>query len=66
MAVQLTPPKKNVFYLSVLLALAAILLYLLGMFGVVEGGFQAIGHYVFWLAVLGWVALAAGVAMKGV
>ena len=51
MAVQLTPPKKNVFYLSVLLALAAILLYLLGMFGVVEGGFQAIGHYVFWLAV---------------
>ena len=59
---QLTPPKKNVFYFSVLLALVALVLYFLGMFGVVEGTF----HYAFWIAIVGWLAMTAGVAAKGV
>lgn len=59
---QLTPPKKNVFYFSVLLALIALVLYFLGMFGVVEDTL----HYAFWTTIVGWLAMTAGVAAKGV
>jgi hypothetical protein len=66
MAVRLTPPTKYVFYVSTLLAVIAVLLYLLGVFGVIGGGFAAVAHFAFWIAVFGWGLLAAGVAMKGV
>jgi hypothetical protein len=61
MAVQLTPPTKNVFYMSL-----SIVLYLLGVSGVIGGSFQAVSHYAFWLAVLGWLAMTVGVAFKGI
>jgi len=63
---QLTPPTKNMFYVSVLLGLAGLILYLLGVSGVIEGGFQAIAHYAFWAAFLGWLAMTVGVAAKGI
>ncbi len=65
MALQLTPPKKNSFIFSVVLAGLGILLYLLGVFGVFEGGFEAVSHYAFWVAVGGWAIMAAAVAAKG-
>jgi hypothetical protein len=43
----------------------SILLYLLGVSGAIEGGFQAVSHYAFWLAVLAWLVMTAGVAFKG-
>jgi len=63
---QLTPPTQNIFYVSVFLGLAGLILYLLGAFGVIEGGFQAIAHYAFWAALLGWLAMTIGVAAKGI
>lgn len=66
MALRLTPPTKNIFYLSSTLAIIAVALYLLGMFGVLPGGFAAVGQYAFWAAFLAWVAMTAGVCMKGV
>jgi hypothetical protein len=66
MALRLTPPTKNIFYLSILCAIVAIVLYLLGVFGVIGGGFAAVSHIAFWIGILGWALLTAGVAMKGV
>jgi hypothetical protein len=66
MALRLTPPTKNMFYLSSALAIIAVVLYLLGVFGIVVGGFAAVGQYAFWGAFLAWVAMTAGVCMKGV
>ena len=59
---RLTPPTKNVFYFSVLLALLALLFYFLDMFGVIDDTL----HYVFWLAIVAWAAMTVGVAAKGV
>jgi len=66
MAVQLTPPTKNVFYISIILGLLSIVLYLLGVSGAIGGGFQAVSHYAFWLAVAAWLVMTAGVAFKGI
>jgi small-conductance mechanosensitive channel len=66
MAIQLTPPTKNVFYLSIICAVVAIVLYILGVLGVIGGGFMAVAHIAFWIGMLGWALLMAGVAMKGV
>ncbi len=63
---RLTPPKKHIFYLSVLLGALAIVLYFIAVFGVIAGGFAAIDHYVFWLIAVGWLVLLAGVAWEGV
>lgn len=65
MALQLTPPTRNNFILSVILAGVAVLLYLLGVLGVFEGGFMAVAHYAFWVAFIGWVIMAIAVASKG-
>ena len=59
---RLTPPTNYVFLSSIVLAVAAFALYLLGVFGVVEGMF----HFAFWVALAAWLAIAAGVASKGV
>ena len=66
MALRLTPPTKNVFYLSTLLAVVAIVLYLCGVGGVIGGGFEAVAHFAFWIAIIAWGLMTAGVAMKGV
>lgn len=66
MALRLTPPTKNIFHLSVLCAIVAIVLYALGVFGAIGGGFEAVANYAFWIAILGWALMTAGVAMKGV
>jgi len=66
MAIRLTPPTKNVFYLSIVCAVVALLLYFIGVLGLVGGGFVATGHFAFWIAMLGWVLLTIGVALKGV
>jgi hypothetical protein len=63
---RLTPPTKNVFYISVICAVVAFVLYLLGVFGIIDGGFETVSHFAFWAAMLGWGMLTAGVAMKGV
>ena len=66
MAVRLTPPTKNVFYLSTLIVVIAVVLYLFAVFGLIAGGFAAVAHYAFWIAIIGWGLLAIGVSMKGV
>lgn len=63
---QLTPPTKNMFYVSLFLGLVGLILYLLGTFSVIKDGFQAIAHYAFWAALLGWLAMTIGVAAKGI
>ena len=54
---RLTPPTKNVFYVSVAVAVVA----LIAQFGVI--GFLA--PFAFWLALAAFVLLALGVALKG-
>lgn len=66
MALRLTPPTKNIFYLSVVCVIVAVGLYLIGVLGLLSGGFAAVAHFAFWIAILGWALLMAGVAMKGV
>ena len=66
MALRLTPPTKNVFYLSVLIAVVAIVLYLFGVCGFIAGGFAAVAHIAFWIAIVAWGLMTIGVAMKGV
>jgi len=39
---------------------------LLGVSGAIGGGFQAVSYYAFWLAVLAWLVMIAGVAFKGI
>lgn len=59
---RLTPPTKYVFLSSVVLALAALVLYFLGVFDLVEGAV----HFAFWVAFVAWLAMTAGVMAKGV
>lgn len=59
---RLTPPTKYVFFSSAVLAVAALVLYVLGVLGLVEGA----SHFAFWVAIVGWLAVAAGVVAKGV
>ena len=59
---RLTPPTQYVFYSSFVLAGAALVLYVLGVLGVVDGAF----HFAFWAAIVAWLALTVGVAAKGV
>jgi len=44
------------------LGLAALVLYFLDVFGMVEGVF----HFAFWVAIVAWLAMTTGVAAKGV
>ena len=66
MAVRLTPPTKNQFYLSICLGVLSIALYLFDLFGVIQANSQIMSHVVFWLAVLAWLAMTIGVAFKGI
>ena len=58
---RLTPPTHYVFLSSIVLAVAAVTLYVLGVFGLVDGAY----HFAFWVAIA-WLALAVGAAAKGV
>jgi hypothetical protein len=62
MAARLTPPTKMIFNLSILLGVIAIILYLLNVFAI----FATPMHLAFWVAVVAWGLLVAGVSMKGV
>jgi hypothetical protein len=66
MAMRLTPPTKNQFYLSICLAVLSIVLYLCNLFGLVTTNSQVMSHVAFWLAVLAWLAMTIGVAFKGI
>ncbi len=59
---QLTPPTKNVFNISVILGVIAIILYLLTVFAIAAVPMEI----AFWVAVAAWAVMTAGVAMKGV
>lgn len=61
---RLTPPTKNVFYVSVILAAAALIVYVLGLLGSF-GGVAIATNIAFWLALIGWAVMTAGVALKG-
>lgn len=54
---RLTPPKKNVFWISVVLAALGFLGSLVSI--------PFVSAYAFWLVLIGYVLLALGVAMKG-
>ena len=59
---RLTPPTRYVFYSSLVLAAAAVVLYVLGVLGLLGGA----SHFAFWVAMVAWLALTVGVAAKGV
>ena len=63
MAIRLTPPTQMVFGISVVLGVLALVLYLLGVFGITGGATVVWG---FWAAILAWAVMVAGVCMKGV
>lgn len=65
MALQLTPPTKNMFFLSTLCAIVAFVLYLLGVLGIIGPEVPTLA-FAFWAAMLAWGLMTAGVAMKGV
>jgi hypothetical protein len=62
MALQLTPPTKKTFYLSLVLALLSVIYYFAGVFGAPPSVF----HFAFWFAILAWLAMAFGAGAKGV
>ncbi len=62
---RLNAPKRWVFYVSVLFGAVAVLIYFLGVLGFLGGGFLALSYYAFWLAVIAWLMLVAGVTLKG-
>lgn len=62
MAINLTPPTKMSFNISVILAVIALVLYFLNVLEV----FTTPMHLAMWVAIGAWAMLAAGVAMKGV
>ena len=62
---RLTAPTNYVFFSSVVLVLAALVLYFVGMIGLVEDPFHA-ANAEFWIAIVAWLAMAVGVAAKGI
>jgi hypothetical protein len=61
-AVWITPPTKYTFFSSLVLGLAALAIYFLGVLGIIEGVF----HFAFWVAIAAWLLVMVGVATKGV
>lgn len=59
---RLTPPTQYVFYASVVLGVAALVLYGLGVLGLMD----AAHHFAFWTAMVAWLGLVVGVAARGV
>jgi len=63
---RLSPPKQWVFFVSITLGSLAVLLFIFGTLGLLGGGFGNVAMLAYWLAVVAWALLAAGVALKGV
>ena len=61
---RLTPPTQNIFYLSIVLAIVALIVYVLGLATVLPLPLSF--HLAFWLVAVAWAAITAGVAFKGV
>ena len=59
---RLTPPTKYVFYSSVVFGVSALVLYFVGVIGVIEYTL----HFAFWIAIVAWLSMTAGVVAKGV
>ncbi len=59
---RLTSPTKSIFYMSVVLGVWALVIYFVGMIGVVVDPF----HAAFWIAIVAWLAMTVGVAFKGI
>ena len=59
----LTPPTKMVFRISFALWFLALLMYFISIFTI---GFMATCMFAFWIAMIAWGVLAAGVALKSV
>jgi len=59
---QLTPPTKMIFNISVVLGVIALILYFVNVFGVASISM----NLAFWIAVVAWGVMTAGVCMKGV
>lgn len=57
-----TPPTRYVFFSSVVLVVAAVAFYVIGILGVVDGA----SHFAFWTAIVAWLAMTAGVVGRGV
>ena len=56
---RLTPPTKYVFYSSVVFGVSALVLYFVGVI-------EYTLHFAFWIAIVAWLSMTAGVAAKGV
>ncbi len=59
---RLTPPKKIVFWIALILAVLALVGYFLAVF---VSGMTVLLYVGFWLALAGYVLLALGNALKG-
>ena len=59
---RLTPPKKIVFWIALILAVLALVGYFLAVF---VSGMTVLLYVGFWLAMAGYVLLALGNALKG-
>lgn len=58
---RLTPPKKIVFIISLILAIIGLVVQILGYFMVVP----VLGPYTFWIMFISWLLLFLGVWLKG-
>jgi len=61
-SIRLTPPTKYAFYSSIVFAALAFIFYLGGALGLLADGL----HFALWIAIVAWVLLAAGCALRGV
>ncbi len=60
---KLTPPTNMVFRISMAIWILALLLYTVSVFTI---GFAPVAIFGYWLAMISWGVLAAGIALKGV
>ena len=58
---RLTPPKKNVFIISLILAIIAVVVKLLAYFIIIP----VLPVLVFWILAASWLLLVLGIALKG-
>ncbi|MGD8813054.1 MAG: hypothetical protein PVI78_01105 [Anaerolineales bacterium] len=59
---RLTPPKKNTFWISLIIAVLGLVAYIAGLLGIEHAWLP---HLIFWLPAVGYILLALGNALKG-
>lgn len=64
MAFQPNPPKRWVFYVSLLLGVLSILIYFFGALAASPDGYVPVTFYAFWVMVAAWVLLLAGAILE--